>query len=101
MTVLTKFDDFFQVRKNVIYERARFNQRNEQSGQSSEEFIMALYNLAESCEYDALKEKMIRDWLVVGIRDLALSEKLKMDAKLTLETAKKTIHQREAVHEQQ
>ena len=85
----------------VIYERARFNRRNQQSGESSEQFIMALYSLAESCEYGAMKEEMARDRLVVGIRDSSLSEKLQMDAKLTLESAKKTIRQREAVHEQQ
>ena len=44
---------------------------------------------------------MIRDRLVVGIRDTALSEWLQMDAELTLEKAKTTIGQREAVHEQQ
>jgi len=27
--VLEKFDSFFQVRKNIIYERARFNRRNQ------------------------------------------------------------------------
>ena len=28
-SVLTKFDKFFQVRKNVIFERAKFNRRNQ------------------------------------------------------------------------
>ena len=62
---------------------------------------MALYSLAENCEYGAMEEEMIRDRLVVGIRDTALSEKLQMDSALTLESAKKLIRQREAVHEQQ
>jgi hypothetical protein len=44
---------------------------------------------------------MIRDRLVVGIRDRALSEKLQTDSTLTLEKAKTSIRQREAVHEQQ
>ena len=44
---------------------------------------------------------MIRDRLVVGIRDNALSERLQLDAELTLEKAKKSIRQCEAVHEQQ
>ena len=44
---------------------------------------------------------MIYYHLVVGIRDNALSEKLQLDAKLTLETAKTTIRQKEAVHKQQ
>ena len=44
---------------------------------------------------------MIRDRLVVGIRDNALSKRLQLNPKLTLETAKKAIRQHEAVHEQQ
>ena len=62
---------------------------------------MALYDLAENCDYGHMREEMIRDRLVVGIRDNALSEKLQLDAKLTLETAKTTIRQKEAVREQQ
>ena len=44
---------------------------------------------------------MLRDRLVVGIRDAAMSQKLQMDAELTLEKAKKAIRQKEAVYEQQ
>ena len=52
-----------------------------------EEYIVALYDLAENCNYGAMKEEMIRDCLVVGIQDSALSQKLQLDDKLTLETA--------------
>ena len=99
--VLAKFDSFFQVRKNVIYERARFNRRDQQSGETAEQYIMTLYDLAEHCDYGTLTEELIRDRLVVGIRDTALSQKLQMDPALTLESAKKAIRQREAVYEQQ
>ena len=99
--VLAKFDAFFKVRRNIISERARFNRRNQQSGETSEEFIMALHSLAENCDYGNMTDEMIRDRLVVGIRDTALSEKLQMDPTLTLATAEKTVRQREAVHEQQ
>lgn len=44
---------------------------------------------------------MIRDRIVVGIRDQSHSERLQMDPDLTLEKAKKLVMQREAVHEQQ
>ena len=63
---------------------------------------MALYDLVESCDYgDDIKEEMIRDRLVIGIRHSALMEKLELDATLTLKSAKKSIRQKEAVHEQQ
>ena len=44
---------------------------------------------------------MIRDRLVVGIRDGAFSERLKLNANLTLDKAKLAIRQKEAVHKQQ
>ena len=97
---MSKFDAFFKVRRNVIYERARFNRRSQQPGETSEQFIMALYELADNCEYGEMKDEMIRDRIVVGIRDISLSERLQLDSALTLETAKKAVRQREAVHEQ-
>jgi hypothetical protein len=60
-----------------------------------------LYHLVENCACGDLKDEMIRNHLVVGIYDTILSEQLQMDTDLTLEKAKKSIHQREAVHEQQ
>ena len=62
---------------------------------------MVLYSLADNCDYGEFRDQMIRDRLVVRIRDNSLSERLQMDAELTLEKAMKTIRQREAVHEQQ
>ena len=99
-TVLDKFDSFFKVRRNVIFERARFNRRNQHEDETAEKYIMELYGLAESCDYGALRDEMICDRLVVGIRDAALSQQLQLDAALTLEKAKKRIRQKEAVGEQ-
>ena len=70
-------------------------------GESVEQYIVELYNLAEHCNYGDLKSEMIRDRLVVGILDKSLSERLQLDSALTLEKAKKIIRQREAVQEQQ
>ena len=100
-TVLAKFDGYFKVRRNVIFERARFNRRNQEEGETAEKYITELYTLAENCNYGDLRDEMIRDRLVVGIRDTALSQQLQLDAELTLDKAKMKIRQREAVGEQQ
>ena len=97
--MLEKLNGFFHVRKNIIFERARFNRRCQLSGETANQFIASLYNLAKNCNYDNLKDEMIEDRLVVGIQDTVLSEKLQMDVDLTLEKAKTAIRQREAVHE--
>ena len=62
---------------------------------------MELYKLADNCDYGLMTAEMIRDKLVVGIRDEPLSERLQLDPDLTLEKAKKMIRQRQAVQEQQ
>ena len=100
-TVISKFDSFFKVTRNVIFERARFNRRVQLEGETAEQFIIELYNLSEFCNYGELTSEMIRDRLVIGIRDRHLSEHLQLDSELTLEKAKKAIRQHEAVQGQQ
>ena len=74
--IIETFESFFKVWKNVIFERARFNRHNQALGETSEQCVMELYKLAEDCEYGVMKEEMIHDRLVVGIRDTVLSERL-------------------------
>ena len=71
--VKERFDAHFDKRKNVIYERAKFNMRRQEEGESVDDFITSLYSLVEHCNYGALQEEMIRDRLVAGVRDAALS----------------------------
>ena len=44
---------------------------------------------------------MLRDRIVVGMKDVALSERLQMDSKLTLEKVKRELRQKEAVQQHQ
>ena len=49
-------------------------------------------------QFASTEQEMLRDQLVVEIRDEAMSQKFQVDAELTLEKAKKSIRQKEAVH---
>ena len=100
-TVKSKFDGHFVKRRNVIYERAKFNQRKQEPGESVDSFITALYGLAEYCGYSTLHDEMIRDRIVVGLRDAKLSEKLQLDPELTLDKAVTQARQSESIRQQQ
>lgn len=52
-------------------------------GESVEEFVRNLHELAAHCEFRD-KDDQIRDRLVVGILDNDLSEKLQLESELTL-----------------
>ena len=100
-TVYKRFEDCFIARRNVMYKRAKFNQRKQEQSETVDTFITSLYKLAEICAYNALKEEMIRDCLVVGLKDTRLSKKLQLDANLTLAKAITMARQSEAVEKQQ
>ena len=95
-TVATRFQDHFIARRNVIFEKAT---RMQEGGESAESFITSLYGLAEHCGCGALHDELIRDRIVVGIRDTTLSEKLQMG--LNLQKAVNAVCQSKAVKSQQ
>ena len=85
--LLTAFNDYFKVRKNVIADkesyRAKFNSRKQQPGEPVDEFVQDLYKLVEDCEYSTLKEELSRDNIVVGVLNEALSDRLQAKPNLT------------------
>ena len=98
-TVKEKFDSHFVKKRNTIFKRACFNMRKQEEGEPADSFITDLYCLAEHCGYGTLHDELIRDTLVVGLLHAPLSEKLQMDAELTLEKAITAVRQSEAVRQ--
>ena len=68
-TVIETFNGFFKIGNNAIFEQARFNRRSQIEGETADEYFMVLYRLDENCEYGAMTSEMIRDRIVVGIRN--------------------------------
>ena len=52
--------------------------------------------LAETCDFGALKDQLIRDRIVCGVRDNAVRRKLLQESKLTLEKCIDICHAAEA-----
>jgi plasmid maintenance system antidote protein VapI len=57
--------------------------------------------LAQYCDFADLKEEMLRDRIVVGVKNRKLSEKLQLNTKLTLDTAVTMVRQFESVQKQE
>ena len=99
--VCQKFNSYFEPKKNVIFKRALFNQRVQEESESVDNFVTSLYSLAADCEYGNLHNDLIRDRIVVGIRNPQLSERMQLDSKLTLGSAIEIVKQQERIHSQQ
>ena len=50
---------YFGIRKNLISERAKFNKLT-QGTDAMDVFIHKLYHQAENCDYQALREELIK-----------------------------------------
>ena len=99
--LLGKFQGHFVKQRSVIYERMKFNQRIQREGESVESFITDLYALSKTCNYRGLTNEMIRDRIVVGIRDNSVAEHLQINPELTLDKAISIARQGEMLKKQQ
>ena len=74
--VISDFDSYFQPVKNVIFERMMFNQIVQKPGQLIHQFITEVQSQAGNCEFGKMTDELVRDRIVVGVREQKLREYL-------------------------
>ena len=72
---------------NVAYERYVFNKRNQDSTETFDSFLADIKRLVKSCDYGTLEESIIKDRVVMGVRDDGTRRKLLQIKNLDLQTA--------------
>ena len=82
--VLDKMQEYCLGETNVIYERFRFNGKTQQNGESFDNFLTNLIELAKTCQFGTMHDALLRDRIVVGVRDDALRKQLLQKRELTL-----------------
>ncbi|UYV72662.1 K02A2.6-like [Cordylochernes scorpioides] len=99
--IIEAFDNHFIGKRNMVYEQALFGLRSQRPEETIEEFVTVLHRISEHCEYANLREELIRDRLLLGVKDRKLSEKLMLNENLTLAKAVEIARQWEAVMREQ
>lgn len=83
--VLKKLGEYCEPRRNIPFERYRFNPRVQEPGETYDQYRTALRKIAEGCDFDTITpEEILRDRLLFGIRDNKVRERLLRETKLTL-----------------
>ena len=72
---------------NVTYERFLFHQRVQQPGESVDDFLSDLRKMARTCEFAQLEDSLVRDRIVIGIRDEPTRRRLLQIKTLSLRDA--------------
>ena len=102
--ILELWESYCLGKTNIIYERCHFNNRNQDAGESIDTYASNLRSLSDTCNFGALKDEMIWDRIVCGVRDSSLRKKLLQVPERTVEkcidmcrSAEKTSTQLEAM----
>ena len=83
--IMDKFDEFTIGEVNETYERYVFNSRNQEEDESIDAYVAILRTLARTCNFcDCLKDSLIRDRIVFGVRNDKTRKKLLQERKLSL-----------------
>ena len=85
--VLQKFDEYFNPRRNALFEWFVFWSLTQAEGEPIDMFVKRLKTQAAMCEFGDLRDMMILCRCVFGISNLKLKEKLLQDPGVTLNGA--------------
>jgi len=90
--VIKKFDDHFIPKKNITIERHKFLTRKQKYEENFQDFLTGLYKFSLTCEFGDLRDSLIKDTIVLGIRDNLTRERLlraeDLDLKKTIKICK-------------
>ena len=99
-TVLQKFDVYMSPKKNITYMRYRFFSCKQLEGQSIDDFAIEIKSRAQHCEFDTLRDSLIRDKIVMGVNSKKVQERLFREEDLDLNKAIQICRAAEEVKEQ-
>lgn len=85
--VLQCFEEYCVPKKNIVYETFKFFNRLQQEGEKFESFLTDIKKLSQTCEFGTLLDRMVRDRIVLGIKDKVLQERLLRIEDLDLQKA--------------
>ena len=94
--VLKKFRDYCEPRKNEVFERYKFWQRDQREGKTIDQWVNDLRILLSSCEYEDQKQSNLRDRIVFGVADIRVKERLLCESDLNLAKELDICHAAEA-----
>ena len=78
--IMDKFEDFCVGETHEAYKSYKFHLRRQEPSETIEAYI-SLRQLAKNCNFGVLGDRMIRDQVVMGVREDAVREKLLEDKK--------------------
>ena len=85
--IVTLMQEHTKPPPSVIVQRFKFNTRDRQPNESIANFMAALREIAQYCNYGSTLDEMLRDRLVSGVQNAVIQKKLLAEKDLTFKSA--------------
>ncbi|KAM7282581.1 laminin subunit alpha-1 [Ixodes scapularis] len=92
-------EEFYAPRPNEIAESFKFFMRVQKEEESAQQFIVELRQLADKCNFGDMLDRMLRDKIVCGIRNIDVQKALLSRPKLTLQETENIVLAAEAARQ--
>lgn len=97
-TIIKSFKDYCSPRKSTVLNRYKFFIRSQQEGETFDQFQTALKSLAQDCDFGNQMDSLIRDKIIMGLKNTTLQERLLRETEISLETTIKQCRAHKASH---
>ena len=98
--IIKKFEGYCMPKQNVTIERHVFFNRSQNEGENFDSFLTDLKLKARTCEFENLKDSLIKDRIVGGIKSETVKARLLREPNLTLNKAENICRAAEATERQ-
>ncbi|XP_063821414.1 uncharacterized protein LOC135071571 [Ostrinia nubilalis] len=85
--ILIRLDEYFIPKTNLTYERYKMFTRKQDQEETFEQYVTALKKLSQSCNFGSLRDEIVRDLFICGLRNPVLQRQLLGLSELSLEKA--------------
>ena len=82
--LLSKLDEYFDPPKRETEERFKFYTRSKKNNEAIEDYIADLKEKAKTCNFGDLSESLVRDMVILDIKDKTLRQMMFQEKKLDL-----------------
>ena len=85
--IIEKFEAYFLPKTNQSVESHKFNTRVQGPAESFDNFLADLRKLSANCDFGSLRDRLVRDRIVSGIREKRVQDRLLRETDLTFNKA--------------
>lgn len=85
--IIDEIEKHYRLMRNTIYARFHFDRRLQRPGESVNDFLRAIFVLAEPCAYGEWEHEHLREKIVDGIQSHSAREKMFRCQRLSLDIA--------------